>query len=158
NGGNTNSVYHSFLPMNDSLKVASVLLPPVFNCPWIHQRQDRRRHIRSVQDLDPTLQLARIKLAEDLAESGVVDNASHQVEVRMIECVEELGAKLQAHGFVDPDIARQNDIGIDQAGSNDGVAADIAERPGSRRQEGIGVEESAGALQAVSQMPIGARS
>ena len=86
--------------------------------------------MRSVRHLQTELQLARIELAENLAERGIVHDSSHQVEVRMVHRVEELGSELQLRFLPEPDVPRDHEIRIHESRPDQGISANVAEGSG----------------------------
>src|SRR5438045_9283907 len=78
---------------------------------------------RSEGQLHAELELAWIELAEHLAEGWIVQDAPHQIQVRMVQRVEELGAELQIKSFLEAEMTDHHRVYVRKCRSDDGVAA-----------------------------------
>src|SRR5215468_845042 len=90
---------------------------------------------RSERQLQPELQLSRVELAQHLAESRVVEDASNQQVVGVIQRVEEFSTELEADAFLHANVAGQDDVSVHLSRSDQRVASDVAEPSCRRRGE-----------------------
>src|SRR5437764_1419695 len=99
---------------------------------------------RSKEQFHAELQLPRIELIDDAPEGGTVQDAAHDVVIRMIEDIEKLEAKLQMHTFIEREAFREHKIEVGQARSDDCILADIAQGSRRRCEKSRCVEEAVG--------------
>ena|SRR5579871_2768177 len=102
--------------------------------------------LRLEHNFSAELKLPRIELAKHAAERRIVQDSPDHAVIRMISDIECLGSQLQAEAFFNVKGLDQDEIKIDQSGSDYSVPAEVAEGEVGGRGKSGGVEPITGAL------------
>src|SRR5438445_5500878 len=132
----------------------------------IHRRSGRLGWVVSLEhQLQRHLKLARSRCRAGNDPSrgtnaGACENSNGWLpKVGAIEDIEGLRPELQIPSLVDGDLLEHRHVQLDQVGSQKLVATRIPKRPGSREQEGVGIEPLVGSPQnnrtAEGRVPVG---
>jgi len=92
------------------------------------------------QELEAELYVPRVAGGGDAAEGGGAQEIIRQVEVRVVEKIEGLGAKLKSDTFAERGVFHQWEVDGLITRTVENVSPGIAERTGSREGERRGVE------------------
>src|SRR5262249_30191840 len=86
-------------------------------------------------------------IARSVKDLDVLLKSSGPVKVRPVENIESLGPKLDALHFRHRNVFHNRKIEVLQAGANDGIAPQVAVKPGLRQSEGAWIEVEVGSSQ-----------